>query len=197
MRFSARTLSGAALGLVLILAAACSNATATGTPQPLGTNPGTAAPASAPPSSSAPFSLSMTQSPGFGTFLVGAGGRTLYTYNKDVFPGQSQCTGACATKWPPLVVSGDLGALAPIAAAGGFGTMTRDDGRTQVTYQGQPLYYYSGDSAPGDTNGQGIGGLWQVAKVYNPPGGASSPAAGGSPTAAGSAGPAGSPLPSA
>jgi hypothetical protein len=40
------------------------------------------------------------------------------------------------------------------------GTITRSDGTTQVTYNGHPLYYFSGDKAPGDTNGQGVGGNW-------------------------------------
>ena len=56
-----------------------------------------------------------------------------------------------------------------------FGTTQRDDGTTQVTYNGHPLYYYSGDTAAGDVNGQGLNGKWYIA---NPDGSApSAPAA--------------------
>ena len=41
-----------------------------------------------------------------------------------------------------------------------LGTITRDDGSTQVTYNGWPLYYFQDDVAPGDTNGQGMEGVW-------------------------------------
>ena len=41
--------------------------------------------------------------------------------------------------------------------------ISRDDGREQVTYNGLPLYYFANDKAPGDTKGQGVGGVWFVA----------------------------------
>ena len=43
-----------------------------------------------------------------------------------------------------------------------LGTVDHPDAGTQVTYNGWPLYFFSGDSAPGDTNGQGQGGVWYV-----------------------------------
>ena len=43
-----------------------------------------------------------------------------------------------------------------------FASATRDDGDDQVTVDGWPLYFFSGDAAPGDTNGQGVGGIWYV-----------------------------------
>jgi predicted lipoprotein with Yx(FWY)xxD motif len=105
-----------------------------------------------------------------GTILVDGGGRTLYLFQKDQ-PNQSACAGACAAAWPPTPSSG-----APKAGSGAkaalLGTIKRGDGTTQVTYNHHPLYYYSGDSAAGQQNGQGLtafGALWYV---VNPTGAA-------------------------
>lgn len=85
--------------------------------------------------------------------LVDGSGRTLYLFEADKST-TSTCSGACATAWPPVTTEG-----APTAASGAkaslLGTSKRDDGTTQVTYAGHPLYLFSGDSAPGDTNGAG------------------------------------------
>ena len=87
---------------------------------------------------------------------------SLYLYTKDTAgSGASTCYGSCATAWPPLLTTGK-----PVAGSGvdmsKFGTLTRTDGTTQVTYNGWPLYYYSKDMAPGDTLGQGVGSVWYV-----------------------------------
>lgn len=82
-------------------------------------------------------------------------GMTLYTFDKDEpGSGESACYGSCAENWPPV----------PASAASGeaFGSITRDDGMRQLTYEGSPVYYYAGDSAPGDMNGAGLGGVWHV-----------------------------------
>ena len=55
-----------------------------------------------------------------------------------------------------------------------LGTTTRDDGTTQVTYDGHPLYLYSGDTIAGDANGQGIGGVWFAVTAKGAPATASS-----------------------
>lgn len=97
-------------------------------------------------------------------FLVDAQGHTLYVFEKDE-PGDSHCTGACAAVWPPLETSS-----APMGTGGvdtsALGTIKRDDGGTQVTYHGRPLYYYAGDaSTPGKTKGQELeqfGAEWYV-----------------------------------
>jgi len=96
-----------------------------------------------------------------GTVLVDANGMTLYLFESDT-GSSSTCTDACAETWPALVTSGEATA-SDKASASMLGTTTRDDGSTQVTYNGHPLYLYSGDSAAGDTSGQGLnffGGLW-------------------------------------
>ena len=85
---------------------------------------------------------------------------TLYTFAPDN-GGKSTCNGGCATTWPPLIAEGTPTAGNGLDGAT-FATATRDDGGKQVTVNGSPLYTYSGDSAPGDTNGQGIGGVWYV-----------------------------------
>ena len=96
-----------------------------------------------------------------GNILVDSQGRTLYLFRSDSGT-KSACTGACAIDWPPLRATGKPtvggGATASIVA-----TSARSDGKPQVTYNGHPLYLFSGDQKPGDTNGEGVnafGGLW-------------------------------------
>ncbi|MBV8693489.1 MAG: hypothetical protein JOY57_17660 [Actinobacteria bacterium] len=105
-------------------------------------------------------SLAVATDAKLGPILVDGEGRTLYRFAKDV-NGTIACTGNCATTWPPFVVTGT-----PPQAPDGGGTVATvdrpDGGGTQVTFNGAPLYRYSGDSKPGDTNGQGIGGVWFV-----------------------------------
>ncbi len=95
-----------------------------------------------------------------GEILVDAEGRTLYVFDNDT-GGESTCYEQCAELWPPLLAEGDAQA-AEGADASLLGTTARTDGSTQVTYDGRPLYYYTPDTSPGDTNGQGVGGVWWV-----------------------------------
>jgi predicted lipoprotein with Yx(FWY)xxD motif len=96
-----------------------------------------------------------------GTYLIGPDGRALYLWVADA-NGKSSCSGACAQAWPPLLVKGK-----PSTSGGAngsdIGTVTRSNGAKQVTYMGHPLYYYAGDSAKGQVNGQGsdqFGAKW-------------------------------------
>jgi predicted lipoprotein with Yx(FWY)xxD motif len=96
-----------------------------------------------------------------GKILVNSRARTLYMFQKDS-GATSACSGACAVNWPPLRANGKptLGTGADSSLAG---TTTRSDGKPQVTYNGHPLYLFSGDAKAGDTNGEGVsafGGLW-------------------------------------
>jgi predicted lipoprotein with Yx(FWY)xxD motif len=98
-----------------------------------------------------------------GKILVDSHGRTLYLFEKDT-GGKSTCSGACASAWPPFTTDGK-----PVARAGAAGsrlaTTTRAGGAREVTYGGHPLYYYAGDEAAGETNGQGLaqfGAEWYV-----------------------------------
>jgi predicted lipoprotein with Yx(FWY)xxD motif len=71
------------------------------------------------------------------------------------------CVGACATLWPPLTVpKGTKPVAGPGITKSKLGTITRPDGRIQVTYAGLTLYRYSGDSKAGQTNGEGIQNIW-------------------------------------
>ena len=95
-----------------------------------------------------------------GQILIDAEGRTLYLFLKDTGT-TSTCDGQCATTWPALIATGTpTGGLGVEASK--IGTSMRSDGGTQVTYNGHPLYTFSGDTAPGNTNGQGVGGNWFV-----------------------------------
>ena len=89
-----------------------------------------------------------------GRVLVDAKGRTLYLFEADKGP-MSACAGACASVWPPLKTTGKPSAGAGVTASK-LGTTKRSDGATEVTYNGHPLYTYAGDSAPGQTSGQGL-----------------------------------------
>jgi predicted lipoprotein with Yx(FWY)xxD motif len=96
----------------------------------------------------------------FGSALVDSQGRVLYLFTDDTQNGTSSaCTGDCATTWPPVVSQGS-----PQAGNGvdqtKLGTITRDDGTKQVTYNGWPLYYNSADTAPGSATGEGMNGKW-------------------------------------
>jgi predicted lipoprotein with Yx(FWY)xxD motif len=94
-----------------------------------------------------------------GTLLTDAEGLTLYGFTDDT-EGISTCDGACADAWPPLFVDGaELPAgLDPNV----FSVVERSDGTHQLKANESPLYRFAGDAAPGDTNGQGSGGVWFV-----------------------------------
>ena len=93
-------------------------------------------------------------STGLGKVLVDAQGRTLYLFEADKGT-KSACDGACASIWPPLVTKGKPTAGAGLTASK-LGTTKRADGTTALTYNGHPLYTYAGDTAAGQTSGQGL-----------------------------------------
>ncbi len=105
--------------------------------------------------------VKVAQKEGIGSYLTDIKGMTLYTFKKDT-PGMSACEGPCVGIWP-LFYREKVDAKDGLAA-GDFGTITRPDGKMQTTYKGMPLYYFSKDVKPGDTNGQGYINLWTVAK---------------------------------
>lgn len=89
--------------------------------------------------------------------LTSKDGKTLYTFTKDA-PGKSHCNGGCAAVWPAFTVAN------PALAGGDFSIVTRDDGTKQWAHKGQALYFYAGDTKPGDMAGEGQGGVWFVVK---------------------------------
>ncbi len=94
-----------------------------------------------------------------GGILTDADGMTIYFFANDT-EGVSNCTDDCLANWPPVEVSGSPTAGDGVTAT--LGTITRDDGATQLTVNGFPAYFFGGDSAAGDTNGQGVGDIWWV-----------------------------------
>ena len=111
-----------------------------------------------------------TMSTARGTVLTGPSGNTLYTLSSDPSNG-STCTGACLSAWPPLLVPSGGSVSGPVGTSLTFGTFTRTDDMTiQATANGRPLYLFSHDAAPGQTNGEGIkalGGVWHVAAALS------------------------------
>jgi predicted lipoprotein with Yx(FWY)xxD motif len=95
--------------------------------------------------------------------VTGNNGMTLYVYDKDVAgSGKSTCNGPCAANWPPLIAS-DFA----MASEGGSSDLTlivRDNGKQQWALKGKPLYYWVNDQKPGDKTGDGVKGVWHVAK---------------------------------
>ena len=93
-----------------------------------------------------------------GKILTDPTGRTLYTFKGDVpGSGKSAVSGRTLESWPPLILTSGTPAK-PEGLTGDLTLIDRDDGTKQVAYKGQPLYYYSRDANPGDTNGNGVGG---------------------------------------
>jgi predicted lipoprotein with Yx(FWY)xxD motif len=110
-----------------------------------------------------------TASSKLGQILVDKRGRTLYLFARDRH-GKSSCSGLCAGYWPALTSRGKPKAISGARKAL-LGTTRRKDGRLQVTYRGHPLYRFSGDTAAGQTSGEGLtdfgGGWWAVSPAGN------------------------------
>ena len=109
------------------------------------------------------------QSEEYGAYLTDADGRALYLFTTDQQGGanaeaRSSCYDSCAEAWPPLMTEGEPQAGEQVDASL-LGTIERQDGATQVTYNGWPLYYFVQDQGPGDVKGQdkhGFGGEWYL-----------------------------------
>ena len=100
---------------------------------------------------------------GAGSYLTGDKGLALYVFKKDG-PSTSACTSSnCTTNWPPFTVKSGETAAAGMGVTGTVATFARPDGSMQVSYNGQPLYYFAGDSKSGDTNGVGVSPDWSLA----------------------------------
>jgi predicted lipoprotein with Yx(FWY)xxD motif len=151
----ARRIAWAAAGVaaVMLVAAACSGGGSSSNAGGYGAAPAT----SAAGSMGAVVDLGSTK---LGKTLVDGQGRTLYLFEADT-AGKSNCQGACTSAWPPYRSAG-----APRAGSGVAGELLGTiPGDAQVTYHGHPLYYYAGDTRPGDSTGQGLdqfGAKWYV-----------------------------------
>ncbi|MGH2462396.1 MAG: COG4315 family predicted lipoprotein [Candidatus Limnocylindria bacterium] len=155
-----RTMTSALVGLVLLLAACSPSASPTdgggsAAPSEAGGMVPSEAASAAPDASGVTLTIVETSA---GETLAGEGGLTLYIMTVEA-DGTIVCVDDCAVNWPPLTGTVNAGE----ADASLLGTVTRPDGSEQATYNGQPLYYFAGDSAEGDANGQGINGIWFIA----------------------------------
>jgi predicted lipoprotein with Yx(FWY)xxD motif len=165
-----------------LLAAACGSAA--------GTTTGSAPASGGTSGGSATGTVIESHAGSGGTFLT-VSGRAVYLFAADAM-NKSTCSGACASAWPPVMAKGQLTASGGAKAAD-LGTINRPGGGKQVTYDGHALYYFAGDSGPGQTSGQGLdnfGAKWwlvapagtQITAADSATGASSStaPAAGGS-----------------
>jgi predicted lipoprotein with Yx(FWY)xxD motif len=103
-----------------------------------------------------------------GTIVVDSTGKTVYTLTNG--SQQVPCSGACVQVWPAVSLP------AGTTKATGTGVKNVAAMGTQVTISGAPVYTFSGDTAAGSTNGEGItsfGGTWHVVKVGGSSGGGS------------------------
>ena len=105
----------------------------------------------------------------YGRVIADRTGEAVYLFDKED-AGKSECYGACAVAWPPLLAKGKPRAGDGVKAKW-LGTTKRRGGARQVTYRGRPLYYYKDDS-PGQILCQNVyefGGLWLVVKPNGRP----------------------------
>lgn len=165
------------LAAAVVMLAACGTSASPTDPAPSSTVPAANAAAQADAGTATVAIKKLSTSKG--TVLTTAGGMTLYWFGKDTAT-RSNCNGSCATYWPPVIGT-------PVAAAGtslphGFGTIKRADGQTQATYDGHPLYTYTGDTGAGQVSGNGLnlsGGLWWAVTPSGKALGKASPSSGG------------------
>ncbi|MEV5976541.1 SCO0930 family lipoprotein [Streptomyces sp. NPDC052114] len=127
-----------------------------------------AAPATADATPVDPAGLSTRKDPKLGEIVVDKNGMTVYRFTKDsAWPMKSACTGACLDKWPVVAPVGKNDTKGILKK--GFVVFDRPDGKKQQTIDCWPLYTFSGDKKPGDTNGQGVAGTWYAASPEGKP----------------------------
>jgi predicted lipoprotein with Yx(FWY)xxD motif len=102
----------------------------------------------------------VSETPELGKFLTDSEGRTLYLFTKDTEAGVSTCGGDCATNWPPYTPAEPL--TLPDGVDGALSLVDTPDGVKTLAYNDIPLYYFAGDTEPGQTNGEGKGEVWYV-----------------------------------
>lgn len=149
------TLAGAAFAALAL--AGCSTAAST---SPASSHSNSASSTPSAPAVAAGTDATVA-STALGKVVVDGKGMTAYFFGKDVAnSGSSACTGPCAAIWPAIASTSAAPTVTGIT--GTVGTITGAAGGKQLTINGRPIYTYSKDMAPGDTNGQGIKGIWYV-----------------------------------
>lgn len=150
----------AALALMLALAG-CSGSTTTGG-DGVASSPPDSSPSAEPTDDgmSSDAALMLAES-SLGTIVVDGEGMTVYMFDNDTQgTATSACTGQCLANWP--IVTTDSATPAVDGVTGEVATIDSPDGKKQITLNGWPLYYFAGDSAAGDTAGQGVNDVWWV-----------------------------------
>ena len=104
----------------------------------------------------------LASSDDLGEIVVDSEGMTLYGFTPDLETGLPTCYETCAENWPPLVAPTEITAGDGLDATQFTAVPRTDDMGDQVKFGDYPLYYFAGDSAPGDTNGQGLQDVWFV-----------------------------------
>jgi predicted lipoprotein with Yx(FWY)xxD motif len=153
---SKRWLAPAGLAVAGLIAAGCGSSGSSSAPASSGTPANTGAPAST-------GSALKTANVGGAKVITNAKGFTLYSFVPDTST-KSNCNGSCATIWPPVKGPATAGS----GVTGKVTTITRSDGAKQATYNGHPLYTFTGDTGPGQNHGNGInssGGVWHEIPV--------------------------------
>jgi predicted lipoprotein with Yx(FWY)xxD motif len=145
-RLSVACMSLAVLALAVL--AGCGGGDDTTSAESAGSTPAASS------SSSGAATVDVADNPELGEILVDSQGRTMYLFEKDE-SGKSNCSGACAEEWPPVTTQGAPKAGSGVSASM-ISTVKRDDGSTQVVFDGHPLYLYAGDAMPGDVNGNEV-----------------------------------------
>jgi predicted lipoprotein with Yx(FWY)xxD motif len=165
-----KILGAAGLAALALALSACASSASSPSSTPAA---GGSSAASAPASSGGGSTVNMTTINGTAV-VTNSAGKTLYWFAPDTST-TSNCTGSCATYWPP--VTGPV--TAGSGVTGTLGTISRADGTMQATYDGHPLYTYVGDTAAGQAKGNGLnlsGGLWYEMTVSGAKAGASTSA---------------------
>jgi predicted lipoprotein with Yx(FWY)xxD motif len=149
----------ASILLVVVLLAACGSST-----PPSSSSGGTSTTATAAPTSSTPPDVVKTATASVKgqsqTILTNAEGKTLYYFTPDTAT-KTACTGGCAQTWPPLLFTGS-GTPTSAATLPGKLSVANTANGNQVEYNGHLLYTYAGDTAAGQTTGEGLFGKWFV-----------------------------------
>lgn len=155
MKITTRLIQGViALSALAALAACSSSDQSSSTPAP------TADGASSSPTAAG--TALNTGDSSLGKVLTNDKGLTLYTFDKDT-PGKSACVEMCLVNWP--AVPGDAKLTDGTGVTGQLSMITRPDGAAQAALDGKPVYTFIKDKAPGDTNGEGVMGVWHAVVV--------------------------------
>jgi len=158
------------LAATAMLIAACGGSGATtapttaatqAAPSAAATTGATAGPTAGASEAAEAYEVELGDSDKYGKFLTGEDGKTLYLFNPDTAT-TSACNTGCITSWPAFTLEAGETVKGGDGVSGAFTMITRQDGDTQVVYAGHPLYYFSGDQAAGDTNGEGLNNKWYL-----------------------------------